>query len=148
MRRALTLGLILLLYLVSMNLVCFRTLGKFEGVVHVNEEWRGIEILAWGWLGLFDCTIAWYANVLLVLGLYQLSRNDAMSLKCAVLGLFIGLSALLYEDMFYDDKLFPTVPVVDWSAGYFLWLSCFIVLIASASMGLYQAKMALHTRSS
>lgn len=148
MRRALTLGLILSLYLESMNLVCFRTLGIFDGVVHVNEEWRGIEILAWGWLGLFDCTIAWYANVFLVLGLSQLSRNDAKSLKCAVLGLCIGLSALLYEDMFYDEKLFPTVSVVDWSAGYFLWLSCFLALIASTSIGLYQAKMALRTRSS
>jgi hypothetical protein len=139
MRKKLTLISILALYLTSMSLVCFRTIGTFGGFVHVNDEWRAYQILALGWLGLLDGTIAWYANVFLVLGLLHLGRRDGRCLTRAVLGLCTGLSALLYQDMFYDEKLFPRVPVVDWSAGYFLWLSCFLVLVASASVGMYQA---------
>lgn len=136
MSKKLVITLIALIYVASLPLIAFKTNVIIEGVTVFAENWQGYKVLVMGWLGIFDGTIAWYANIFLVIGLAALERSNKSSLILSCIGLLTAISALLYTRSWIDENFAKYANVVEWGPGYFLWLSCFVFLVVASSIAL------------
>ncbi len=130
--RWLTVISVIFIYGKSLTLVAFtRTILSPVECSRVTEV-RGLEVLASGWLGLLDGTIGWYANIALVFAIVFLWENLKISVISSTLGLLIALSSLLYKKSWLDENCAPYEIVGGWGMGFYLWLSCFCILLLSA----------------
>jgi len=99
-----------------------------EGFNLYYEDWTGITILKMGWLGIFDGTIGWYANPLLLISIILMHYKPKKSFIMSVVALLIALSSLMYTTTFLDEKFAPRANV-SFQIGFFIWLSSYIVLV-------------------
>lgn len=121
-------------------LTAFKTTVTVDGIVLQSENWPGIKILAFGWLGIFDGTIGWYANIFLLLGLFSLGNKIARSVAYSLVGGGIAISSLGYKQMWLDENYAMYSDVGSWGIGFYLWMACFGVLIV-ASLALFIKEM-------
>lgn len=91
--------------------------------------WTGLDVLAAGWLGLLEANIAWYANVLFLVGvvrllLGRLARNGWIFLAAAL----VACDSYLLTEIWYNEG--NPSPVKGLGPGFYLWIGDF--LMASA----------------
>lgn len=103
--------------------------------IEEGPVWYGWEVLILGWSGAFSSfpyfTIAWYANPLFVLTVILLVKDKPPVLFSALSGLLIALTAFFFKRV-WNDKEPPEVIVTSYGAGFYLWLTSFVILAVAA----------------
>jgi hypothetical protein len=144
MPKKLVLVFILLLYATSLPLVAFKTsvtIGLADGSGMTESASNlGYQVLLIGWLGILDGTVAWYANVFLVLGFTTLENQNKKSLMLSGIGLLLALSALFYDKTWIDENYAKYADVYGWGLGFYLWLSCFFLLLIASATALHKER--------
>lgn len=98
-----------------------------------GEAISGLTVLLLGWLGIFDCVLAWYANPCLFLSLVLLFKFPTASRRLALSGFVVGATALGVRHMVVDES--GSQEPITLGAAYFIWLACFPVAYLAAISG-------------
>lgn len=102
---------------------------------HFQSQVLGINLLFWGWLGVFYGQIGWYANlpffvasILFVVGEYRISWWVA-------LGAGLIASTSLVPRTFHCSTPHGSteIPIVGYGLGLYAWLGAFLVLFFAVS---------------
>jgi Mg2+/citrate symporter len=105
----------------------------------------GFEFLLIGWWGILLGTIGWYANVFLFYGLISFLLNEIFSSRiCSFVGFLIALSSLNFEkSSFFEvvsDACHGDSKLSSWGIGFYLWLSCFVLLFIFSMVDYKQSR--------
>jgi hypothetical protein len=140
------LGLSLLLYLTALALpaLAFRIVESQTGAVEALYVMRGIEVTAWGILGLLFLqvpAIAWLANPLywLACGLF-VKRRYGGAIASALFAVVIGFTGTLSAYRFplpNGSSPFSQLQLVKLLTGFWLWLAAPALLVAIAGSVAY-----------
>jgi len=109
------------LFSLSLALVGFSTRSE--------EQWHGYQILAYGALSIIYGTVAWLANLCLVVATLLWNRPRA-PIVLSIGGLALALSSYTFSGTPAGDNGYD--PVATWGLGFRLWLAAFAVLIVAA----------------
>lgn len=135
-------------YLLSLFLPAFTTEILQSGsadVVASTRTWHGSEVLLLGWAAVFDGSIAWYANIILIAALALYLASSRLCFAFSFVALFIALTAFLYQEIWNDGDS-PQF-MASYEIGFYLWLLSFVLLfIASLLTHPDRAKPASTTR--
>lgn len=122
------------LYLASMLFPAFYTefvhnYGEAT-IVEGGDPYYGWRVLLLGWVGILDWTIAWYANPAFVAALVLHALGSRASVKLAVIALALGLSSLLYRNMWGEDG--TPEHIYSYGPAFYLWLASFALMLYAA----------------
>lgn len=102
--------------------------------------YRGYEVLAVGWLGIFSSDFAWYANLLALVALILalMGRAPKTATLLSVGGVLFGLDAFRFTGMPSLDV--PGQPLDHFGSGYYVWEVSLAVLLAAQLITLWQRR--------
>jgi hypothetical protein len=97
--------------------------------------------LAFGWISLFQGTLAWLANPALFLGWFVYrSRRPGMATACSCVALILMISFLFVKTVVVSEA--PTFArVTGYGVGYWLWTSSALSLVLGSLAGLRPANL-------
>lgn len=138
--RYLTASISASLYLYSLTRVAFITSASLEGTEAHHVEWTGLKILKSGWLGIFDGTVAWYANPALALAIVLLLAKERLCVPVSVISFVLACTSLAYGKMYIDERWSSYAIVGSWGDGFYFWLASIAIVVIGS--------FALHSTSS
>lgn len=104
------------------------------------EVSKGIFILIFGWLGVFEMTFAWFANPLLLLAMAQLHRRPGSAFFFSSVGLGLALSSLNLKVIWIDAR-YASDASVELDLGFYLWVGSFAVLLCGTILKLIRNRI-------
>jgi len=130
------------LYYLSLILPAFTAQQNAAPYYVENDVWYGWQVLLFGWAGIFDGTIAWLANPILIFSFTTLnSKNYNIKsihyLFLSLIGLILALSSLLYKKMWNDGGYSK---ITEYGPAFYLWIFSFILMLLLISYKMYSEK--------
>jgi hypothetical protein len=132
------------MFCISLLLPAFTTQRIAAPYYFDPDIWYGWQVLIGGWAGIFDGTLAWYANPVLILTLILLDL-DGLDLKplyifyFSIIGFLLAVSSILYTRMWSDGDIPPTI--TDYGPGFYLWIFTFASTIVLSIGKIYNSNI-------
>jgi hypothetical protein len=119
------------LVVISLSLFLFLLACATPAMVFDQETWLGVQVLAFGWEGIFIGQFAWYANLFWLLSLLlAFFRRWILTLAATLLAILIALDTLSFfgtkvplDEGFVNMMIFQSYHV-----GYYLWMASIVVV--------------------
>jgi len=92
-----------------------------------GKTWNGAKVLVFGWLGILDSTIAWYANPLFLVSSALFFSKRSSCFHFAYAGLLLALTSFFSCNIWNNKD--PLEHIAAYDTGFYLWLFAFIFLI-------------------
>ena len=130
------------LYFLSLILPAFTAQQNAAPYYVDNNVWYGWQVLLFGWAGIFDGTVAWFANPVLILSLILLDLKN-LNLKSIYLfflslfGFLLAISSLLYKKMWNDGGYSK---ITEYGPAFYLWIFSFILMMLLIIYKIYSEK--------
>ena len=140
----------IIVYMISLGLTCYSTLGP-DGAVKAGEE--GFLLLILGWLGLVLGVIPglpWLGNVfLLFTWITYLANTYKLSTICGILALFFASTFLLMDSILVViGSDVRSAKIASYEVGYWVWLISISSILIPSVVFFYKNKPVLEEQKS
>lgn len=101
-----------------------------QRMIEPGSAYQGIEVLAWGWLGIVYGVVAWYANVGFLVSAIAIAADSKFCLPASIVSILLALSSFTYPTISSDNGVDHFISV--YLSGFYLWLFAHVLILATA----------------
>ena len=126
----------ILLFITSLFLPAFYTEYRLlddvqkNGVSFPAKAYEGWLILLIGWVGIIGYSVAWYANIGLMITMVLYQKKHVKTLQYAAISLIIAATSVFFD--FGHLKNIYVEYKREWGSGYYCWIASYLCLFIGA----------------